>query len=101
MKPLPSLLGLLALVAGIASAAVPPAPAVRLDALGDPLPKDAVARLGSSRFRCAALDPSDLALSADGKIAAVLDTDGGRPRVALIDPATGLTTRFFDAEDAV
>jgi WD40 repeat protein len=88
------LLGLAVLAAP--AAAPPPA---HVDAFGDPLPEDAVARLGSSRFRCGCLDPADLALSADGGLIAALETDGP-PRITLIDPATGRRLRTFAAEAA-
>src|SRR5262249_19039179 len=83
---------------GSSPGAAPPAP-VRLDALGDPLPDGAVARLGSARFRCGCMEPHDLALTADGKLAAALEDDGST-RIALIDPVTGRRLRSFAADGA-
>jgi WD40 repeat protein len=64
----------------------PPAP--RLDALGDPLPPGAVARLGTTRFRHAdGAGFSGVVFAPDGKTAATPD-DAGRS-VYIWDVATG------------
>lgn len=66
-------------------AAAPPVP--RLDAYGDPLPRGAVARLGTVRFR-QRMDhgPAQLAYSPDGKTLLAVGHDGMR----LWDVASGL-----------
>src|SRR2546423_726754 len=70
MRPFSSCLLLAVLVPGMAwrtQGAAPPAPArPRVDALGDPLPPQAVARLGTSRVRLGAARQA-VALAPDGK----------------------------------
>jgi WD40 repeat protein len=70
-------------------------PVVRRDALGDPLPRHALFRLGSNQFRAPGV-VSDVALSPDGRIAAATgkfpgvwlwDLPSGRLRSPLEDPA--------------
>jgi WD40 repeat protein len=70
-------------------------PGIRYDFLGDPLPRHALMRLGSSRFRAPGI-VSDVALSPDGRIAAATgkfsgvwlwDLPSGRLRSPLEDPA--------------
>src|SRR4051812_46312091 len=56
---------ILALTASPAAQALPPAEAPRLDASGDPLPRGAVARIGTARIRVQV--PSGVLYSADGK----------------------------------
>src|SRR5262249_54078687 len=66
-------------------AAPRPGGEARVDGLGDPLPRGAVARLGTTRGRHTA-HLSSLALSPDGKL---LATRAGDDRVRLWDAATG------------
>ncbi len=66
----------------------------RVDAVGDPLPDDALARFGSARFR----DSDFLAavvLSPDGKLLAVPALD----EIRLLDTATGKQVRRIKGED--
>ncbi|MEK7866097.1 MAG: hypothetical protein AAB434_05395 [Planctomycetota bacterium] len=59
--------------------------AARADLLGDPLPRDAAARIGTQRFHCG--KPIDaLAVSQDGKFVATLS---GRSELTLWDSASG------------
>src|ERR1700761_5096612 len=68
-----------------ADAAAPPP--VRLDALGDPLPPGAVARLGTTRLRGQEVITS-LAISPDSKLAATIN-DGMCGSVHIWDLSTG------------
>jgi WD40 repeat protein len=80
--------GLLPLLGGDARPAAGPAVArPRVDALGDPLPDDVLARFGTSRFR----DPSayGVALSPDGKLLVLPGHEGLR----LLDTTTGKEVR--------
>src|SRR5262245_25009456 len=72
------------LAAGPLFAAAPPSP--RFDALGDPLPARAIARLGTSRFRLEVARQT-VALAPDGRSFAVLGPD--REQVLLIDTFSG------------
>jgi hypothetical protein len=76
---------LVALAAFAAMGAAPPAR--RVDALGDPLPEGAIARLGTARFRCEGSGRS--VLSPDGKLIVV----GGRDGVQLLEASTGRFVR--------
>src|SRR5262245_32737213 len=96
--PASSLLGLTLALAGTASAAAPPAPTARIDVLGDPLPEDAVARLGSGRFRLEGPRERTATLSPDGKLIASFDPSAEKPCVELIDAKTGRRTRSFPSE---
>jgi hypothetical protein len=78
---------LFALAAFTALGAAPPAR--RADAFGDPLPEDAIARLGTTRFRCEGRGRS--VLSPDGKLIAV----GVREGVRLLDASTGNVARLL------
>jgi WD40 repeat protein len=84
---------LLALLAtGGGEAAAPPRAWV--DALGDPLPPRAVARLGTSRFRL--LNPRQtVALAPDGRTVAVFSPS--RDHVVLLDTASGRELRRLAA----
>jgi WD40 repeat protein len=67
----------------------------RLDAVGDPLPAQALHRFGTSRF-CTQTEVSSLALSHDGKLLAAADREG---RVYLWDADTG-KERFITGADS-
>jgi WD40 repeat protein len=71
--------------AGGGKALAPPPP--RLDLNGDPLPDGAIARLGTTRFRCPA---TAAAYSADGQLLAV---GGGDNQIRLLDARTGREVR--------
>jgi len=58
---------------------------LRVDAIGDPLPAQALHRFGTSRF-CTQTEVASLAMSHDGKLLAAADREG---RVYLWDAATG------------
>src|SRR5262249_28296495 len=73
-------------------------PVAHVDAQGDPLPGDAIARLGTARFRLSGEHFPVVALSPDGKRIAAVKRRGGRERIALIDATTGLEIRSFPAE---
>src|SRR5262245_42258472 len=92
IRPLSGLL--LALV--LAGTTRPAAPPTHLDRHGDSLPRGAVARLGSVRFRLGFGD-APLAVSPDGKSVFVSSTSG---QLAVIDSATGSGRRleFGDAD---
>src|ERR1700722_15354156 len=81
-----------ALVQVMLSAARPAAPPLversRVDAVGDKLPDDALARFGTARFRAAGSYVGNI-LSPDGKLLAV-PSDGA---IRLIDTATGNEAR--------
>jgi WD40 repeat protein len=83
-------LALLVACAGLCPAADPPAK----DALGDPLPKGAIARLGTERMRAIDLS-SPMLLHPDGKhlIATV------RGKLSLVDFTTGQPTEAFGTAD--
>src|SRR6185369_3873403 len=76
------------LTAGVFAAA-PPGRRVTTDALGDPLPQGAIARLGTARYRTASYSA---ALPPDGTLVATL-LKGNEPRVILTDAVTGLEKR--------
>jgi WD40 repeat protein len=78
---------------GRVQAAAPPASSIRLDALGDPLPGRAIARLGTSRFRLGMVRQT-VALSPDGKTLAVLGAE--RDQVLLLDASSGRERRRLD-----
>lgn len=69
--------------------------AKRLDAAGDPLPRQALHRFGTSRF-CTQSEVVSLALSHDGKLLAAVDREG---RVYLWDADTG-KERLVTAADS-
>jgi WD40 repeat protein len=77
-------LGLLCVFAALSSALAAEADKPRLDATGEPLPAEAVQRLGSLLFRTQML-AGTAAVSPDGKTIALLNDTG----VALFDPGTG------------
>ena len=66
----------------------------RLDAVGDPLPAQALHRFGTSRF-CTQTEVVSLTLSPDGKLLAAADREG---RVYLWDAGTG-KERFVTSAD--
>src|SRR5882724_12873627 len=80
-----------ALVAAGPAAADAPAPAVRTDRYGDPLPPGAAARLGTVRFHHGE-HVSSMALSADGKHLAVA---GSGKDVSVWDLAKGTRLRML------
>jgi WD40 repeat protein len=85
------------LMAGLAPAAAPPPrnQTPRLDRVGDPLPKDAVTRLGTLRFRHRG-HLSAVALSPDGRFLATGNSHmRGEASVALWEVATGRQVRFW------
>src|SRR5262245_33771443 len=88
------LLTSLTFVTADAFAAAPPGRRVPVDALGDPLPHGAIARLGTTRHRTAA---SHAALSPDGRLIAAFH-EGDKPRVVLTDAVTGLEKRSFQVD---
>jgi hypothetical protein len=65
----------------------------RLDSFGDPLPPDAVARLGTGRFRFPHSFEVAVDLSPDGKFFAASRSDG----ISLIDTKTGKEPRRLPA----
>src|SRR5689334_11147818 len=67
----------------------------RLDAIGDPLPAQALHRFGTSRY-CTQTEVVSLALSHDGKLLAAADREG---RVYLWDAETG-KERFVTGTDS-
>jgi WD40 repeat protein len=73
----------------------------RQDALGDPLPEGALARLGTLRFRHRA--PIEcLAVSPDGRLLATGNGSGPRGvSVALWDAATGRRLRMWGGQDGI
>ena len=83
-------LGLLCVLAGLPSALAAEPDKPRLDATGEPLPAEAVQRLGSLSFRTEMY--GGVALSPDGKTIAMATSTG----LALIDPATGKERKRFD-----
>ncbi len=70
-----------------------PVQEAQTDFLGDPLPKDAAARLGSSRFRFDDLNTA--AFSPDGKTLAVA-VGGDEGKILLVDAVTGKETRRIE-----
>jgi WD40 repeat protein len=69
-------------------------PRLRVDALGDPLPPRALARLGTSRFRL--LNPRQMvALAPDGRTVAIFSP--ARDHVVLLDAISGRELRRFAA----
>ncbi len=68
---------------------------IRNDRYGDPLPKGAIARLGTIRFNQPF--PWSLAFSPDGKI---LASGGHDNRIRLWDPDTGKETRILEGHKA-
>ena len=72
-----------------------------VDLFGDPLPKGAIARLGTNRFRHSLLDGANhlsrVFLSRDG---ASLVTTGSRGGVSVWEAATGHLVRSIDASEA-
>jgi WD40 repeat protein len=81
-------LALWLVVAGVAQAAGPPP--LRLDRHGDPLPRGAKARLGTTRFRLQLEDGTPFLFSPDGKVLVLRKWDGG---VAFCDARTGKELR--------
>src|SRR4051794_23467211 len=79
------------IVAALAVAAHAPAPPARVDLYGDTLPPDAIARLGTVRFRHGSY-VSSMALSPDGKWLAIA---GGVKTISIWDVATGKRTRLL------
>jgi RNA polymerase sigma factor (sigma-70 family) len=67
-----------------------------LDRYGDPLPRDAVARLGTSRFWCGAMQPNQVAFSDDGTTILAADWCGA----FLYDAATGKQLRHIRVSTA-
>ncbi|MBX9624703.1 MAG: PQQ-binding-like beta-propeller repeat protein, partial [Gemmataceae bacterium] len=69
------------------------APSPKVDALGDPLPPGALARLGTTRFRVG-MWPIHLAPSPDGsQVAVVAGNHGPTQYLMILDAATGRTVR--------
>jgi WD40 repeat protein len=82
-------LGLALVLFGATHGAAPPlTDAARVDACGDPLPADALARFGTARFRDNG-NLSDSALSPDGKLLAV----AGSNEIRFLDTASGKVVR--------
>src|SRR5262245_32434020 len=73
------------------AAAAPPTPPPRLDRFGDPLPRGAVARLGTARW-CMDRDGGLMRYAPDGSVALVFQSglsDVGRPHLLLFDARDG------------
>jgi WD40 repeat protein len=87
MRSIPGTIGLLLLLMPPASSAGEP----RRDLAGDPLPRGALLRLGTTRFRTAT-PVSDLAFAPDGKTLAATDDHA----VSLWDVATGKLLRRLE-----
>ncbi len=77
-------------------AAPPPLQRLRLDAVGDRLPRDAITRFGTARFRDDEFFRT-VALSPDGKLLAV----SGSQAIRLLDAATGREVRRITGQRPV
>jgi WD40 repeat protein len=89
------LLAVVSFLSAERAAAVAPPVVRRFDAHGDPLPRQAVARLGTGRFRLG-VGATGLTLSPDGRTLAAFSNS--RDQVVLWDAVTGKEVRRLDLD---